>query len=771
MPAGEISARLNLNAAGWSYAVARSMREVKALQTATTEMGHGTVSQMQAASASIRVLEGGMTGNIRAAERFISTIPGVGKALQAAFPVVGGIALAGVFVKIGEEAAKAIQKIEQAPQAISNSFRELNTSAQSANDSLAITNDRLENEIAKLQGKPQNNLAIAIDEARLAADKMAESLDRDNSKIKELLSQNAVPLWAGFLGKAGTGEVSDTVNKQNQHLSDLGNQAMVLQHTDPAAAERIRAQIDAQRQQNIQDNARDIAARRASTSQPGALNQDANLSIDYGQQATLYSQVDQQTELKRNVADQATKQQLEDQKAQQEAAKRAAEAMKQAQELIVKQWQQALDQDKANSDLSTAQEAAYWLYRAETATKGSLSYVMALDEANKDIAKINADTMRQQKTGQTKSQEFDTTTTASYRPDSMDLSRGDNGQLASQGREAAAYVHSLNEQVAAQRQAADAVADQSLEMAVAAGQMSALDAAQVRATMHTQEFEQAWQRLQVALANAAQVPGETGRTMVAGLSAQGAQMLGQRQMQVASDQQAISQQQIGPAVKTALDEMVQNFSNMAASLKTIIPQTLAGLNNDLVKLATGQYKKGDVGHTLLGAGQSLVGAGLRGAEGKLLGSFGLGKRDGSSELSALWVQMAGASAGLSTTSPALSSGVGSLAKLVPGGSFIQPFLGPLISALPHLAGGGDFMADHPMLVGENGPEVINPGFSGSVTPNSALGAGGDTHFHIDARGATDPAAVHAAVMRAAPSIIAASAQTQHSASKRRPSGR
>src|ERR1700761_177625 len=224
MSTGNVTVRLNLNSAGYSAGIAAAQRQMRGLQSATAAAGHGTVSSMQAASAAIRVLEGGMTGNIRAAERFIGLMPGIGKALQAAFPVVGGIALAGVFVKIGEEAYKAIQAVQKAQQGIDNSFRSLNLSGQTANDTLRVTNDRLENEIAKLQGKPQNNLAIAIDEARVAADKMAESLDRDNSKIRELLSQNAVPWWAAVLGKAGTSYVSDTVNQQNQHLSDLAAQ-------------------------------------------------------------------------------------------------------------------------------------------------------------------------------------------------------------------------------------------------------------------------------------------------------------------------------------------------------------------------------------------------------------------------------------------------------------------------------------------------------------------------------------------------------------------
>ena len=88
------------------------------------------------------------------------------------------------------------------------------------------------------------------------------------------------------------------------------------------------------------------------------------------------------------------------------------------------------------------------------------------------------------------------------------------------------------------------------------------------------------------------------------------------------------------------------------------------------------------------------------------------------------------------------------------------------------AGGGDVLANRPAIVGERGPELFMPRTAGHIIPNHQLGGGGDTHhWHIDARGATDPAAVHAAIMRAAPSLISASVQAVHHAAKRSPSGR
>ncbi len=76
------------------------------------------------------------------------------------------------------------------------------------------------------------------------------------------------------------------------------------------------------------------------------------------------------------------------------------------------------------------------------------------------------------------------------------------------------------------------------------------------------------------------------------------------------------------------------------------------------------------------------------------------------------------------------------------------FFGSLIKGLAGAkAGGGGVSGGSSYLVGENGPEVFTPGASGFVTPG-VFGGGGDTHYHIDARGATDPAATEMAIRRA-----------------------
>jgi hypothetical protein len=62
------------------------------------------VPQVAAASGAIRELEGNLP--IRAVERFLTGTLGLGPALQAAFPVVGAVALAGVLARMGDEVYK-----------------------------------------------------------------------------------------------------------------------------------------------------------------------------------------------------------------------------------------------------------------------------------------------------------------------------------------------------------------------------------------------------------------------------------------------------------------------------------------------------------------------------------------------------------------------------------------------------------------------------------------------------------------------------------------
>lgn len=88
--------------------------------------------------------------------------------------------------------------------------------------------------------------------------------------------------------------------------------------------------------------------------------------------------------------------------------------------------------------------------------------------------------------------------------------------------------------------------------------------------------------------------------------------------------------------------------------------------------------------------------------------------------------------------------------------------------------GGSVGKNKPYMVGEQGPELFIPGGSGTIIPNRNLSSGGGgspISISVDARGASDPAAVRAQVqqgiLEAAPAIIAA-AESRTVAGLRRP---
>jgi hypothetical protein len=194
---------------------------------------HGSVSGVQAVSGTLRVLEGNVTNNLRAAERWVASLPGVAAALKVAFPVVGAVAFGGIVTELGSKVHNFFKEIQDAPGKISNAFRSLNDPLRATNDALEVSNARLENDIAKLEGKPQNNLKLALLEAVEAADKLADSLDKDLASLSKILKDNNVSVWRQLLGEAGTddlqkefGDGSGSFPSRIRGINDAGNDVL-----------------------------------------------------------------------------------------------------------------------------------------------------------------------------------------------------------------------------------------------------------------------------------------------------------------------------------------------------------------------------------------------------------------------------------------------------------------------------------------------------------------------------------------------------------------
>ena len=166
--------------------------------------------------------------------------------LRGAALMLGGVA-AGI-AAIGfaaYETYKDLKEMAEQPRKIAVAFQDLNGAVEANSDQLRAENDRLANTIAKLEHKPQNLLAEALDDARLAADKLAEALDKDVAKVAELIKANHVGWFdRNIMGVAGTGDIEkwyDSYQYATKQVNFAGREN-VRRATTKEGAERAQAQ-------------------------------------------------------------------------------------------------------------------------------------------------------------------------------------------------------------------------------------------------------------------------------------------------------------------------------------------------------------------------------------------------------------------------------------------------------------------------------------------------------------------------------------------------
>jgi hypothetical protein len=200
--AGRISIDLNAGTAQFLVDMDKANASVNKFgANARAAGGHG-VTGVQAVSGALRVLEGGLTNNLRAAERFTANVLGLGPILQAAFPLIGAVAFAGILVKLGEEATKFYTTMRDAPEKVRGTWASMSLGLRITNDELRVTDDVLKSQIAKLEGRRQNVLKEELDRAREAADKLADSLDKDLQKLNAFLKEQQTSFMEQIFGQA-----------------------------------------------------------------------------------------------------------------------------------------------------------------------------------------------------------------------------------------------------------------------------------------------------------------------------------------------------------------------------------------------------------------------------------------------------------------------------------------------------------------------------------------------------------------------------------------
>src|SRR5580658_620098 len=207
---GLITINLLAGTAEFNTQMDSAKAKIRSLTEDVDQASHRLVTGNQAASGFIRVAENGMANNLRAVENFMTRTLGLGPVMQAIFPVVGAIAFAGLVVSLGEKVYDFFKKASEGAQRVNNAFREMIGPMRLSNDELRVSNDRLENEIAKLEGKRQNNLQLMLDDARVSADKLGDSLESNLKSLNKLLKEENVSSFWGFItNKAATSDITD----------------------------------------------------------------------------------------------------------------------------------------------------------------------------------------------------------------------------------------------------------------------------------------------------------------------------------------------------------------------------------------------------------------------------------------------------------------------------------------------------------------------------------------------------------------------------------
>lgn len=189
---------------------AAATSQAAAVNIATAVVGH-SVPQFAAASGALRLLEGNFQNNIRAAERFLSTTLGLGPVLQAAFPVVGAIAMAGILVEIGS-------KISDFAEKASDLSNELDT-------------NWLEAAIGQMTG-----LGKATEEADKQIEKFAADNDAAKNKLAEAAAVHA-RLQAEIANPGSKGSQEGAIAADNVRAAQLQKRIDALQSEKNLAAQ------------------------------------------------------------------------------------------------------------------------------------------------------------------------------------------------------------------------------------------------------------------------------------------------------------------------------------------------------------------------------------------------------------------------------------------------------------------------------------------------------------------------------------------------------
>lgn len=761
--------------------VATEMQNLnKVVDISTAKGGLNDISNRLKTSTVLRVSEG--STSIRGAEAFISAVPVLSKLTDFVFPIASAIGFVAI---IGEGVSKLREMYENAHKvssALAEGFEAINEPLINTADNLQKDNDQLKSVIAKLEHKPTNGLAIALDDARINADKLAESATKASDAVVKLLNANNVSrLNSMFTGQVATGDIEAHLKKAFSDIAAASNDDEKKFRYDTSALatpeqkknaldehnkrlDEIQAQRQALqgyiRQQREWVNGSHLyEGNWGKYSLPNVTgDKSAFNNLLNGSEDVLDSQQEIAAGMRLNPTLQGTKATLE-------GAKQAAADTNKAKEQQLKSLENYVNVWKTMAPVSS--KAVYDFWQSQLAAfKGFPEQLDAINTKLADLATEGAnkahETIQKFKDEQKKSDSslFD------IKPiDVLGNTKESGQQLANEYQRAALASDqlaaelaktkiqidlangSISKQTADQRLAAIAAQDHADRLAYLRDQLSQFQKSATTWNPATQSYDSNKEQQEYVGLNADIAKEQTSAAVDA--------------MKDAAQQTADTWK---GALNEAFDQWVQHATDTASQVRAIFQQTVNGFNENLVNMMSGDYKKGDwskYAHSMFKTGASDL---LQQGEGHLAKAFGInigkGKPDGS-KANPYYVIPAGSgglgggqgSGGLGSLvsngddSDSSKSGLGGfLSKLFGSGtnsnsgsddqsSGIGGFFSSLFGSMfgGGKAVGGDVSVGHIYQINENGQELFAPSVNGRMIPHgqSAPSRGGNAYYSFN----------------------------------------
>lgn len=740
--AGEVKILLTLDGVSYSTAMKKAQEQVKQFQTATVGAAGVTRAQMTEARGTVMVLGEEIGVHLpRHVQRFIASLPGIAPVMSAAFSSVAVIAIGVAIFDAAKKVVDFAQKNQDAARKNAEAWREISSSMRVTNDDLQVANDKLEMAIAKLEGKPENGLKAAIDEAIQSADTLGEKLQGDAQKIAQTLEAQQPGLLARFFGTAtDTSDVTGrSRNLQTQfdaiqieadaHLADLRKQGATQAEIDQVTADIATARKTAIDKELADWGRPQLAAAQAERTRERGTGGPAGTHGGPDIRARLAILMNYVASLGREsdfIDLSQTHGVLEGQESQARAAHDNAEVAAKAYAAVLEREMKAVpERIKLLVDTPTKERE-----QRQRVFKSTLEPAAAPVDLGRDIAgEMQADIGR-------------------YGPQWREyndlVAKGREGQIKMAAALDIVRTHlqettgAISPHIAALANAAAHAAEYGAELATLQGQLQQIagDQALTPAERETQ---------------AQKVRNQIG------------ELNGQNQVQAAQDQAQIRATSALGQFTDKLREAAQQWTNIGAVASDFILHSTESFNETLMKVLSspanmmrGKHPWGQLGASVA---ESAGSSALKFGEGEVMKLL-FGKNSNAklgTQGNPMWVKSVGD-----------TSANGLLAKLFTGGStggsaagnttqsFTSVALGAVMGAagIPHFADGGTLPTNMPALVGENGPELLPPSYAGGrrILPNNKA-FGGPPIVNVDARGSTDPAAINAGVHRAMQSYL------------------